>query len=80
MQRRLGQGLLNHPALTLGAYPEVTEEESQPNQLPNRNDSIETAEPVRSTPVVVNGTLREAAQPEQALLQLVQIFFKVTFH
>ena len=36
----------------------MTEEESQPNSPPNRNDTIETAEPVRSTPVVVNGTLR----------------------
>ena len=43
---------------TLGTYPEVTEEESQPGSLPNRNDTIETAEPVRSSPVVVNGTLR----------------------
>src|SRR5437588_11574604 len=29
---------------------------------------------------LVNGALREAAHPQQALLQFVQIFFKVTFH
>ncbi len=51
-------GISNVLLFTLGTYPEVTEEESQPNSLPNRNDTIETAEPVRSSPVVVNGTLR----------------------
>jgi hypothetical protein len=51
-------GISNIMLFTLGTYPEVTEEESQPNSPPNRNDSIETAEPVRSSPVVVNGTLR----------------------
>ena len=51
-------GMSNILLFTLGTFPEVTEEESQPNSPPNRNDSIETAEPVRSTPVVVNGTLR----------------------
>ena len=51
-------GISNILLFTLGTFPEVTEEESQPNSPPNRNDSIETAEPVRSTPVVVNGTLR----------------------
>ncbi len=51
-------GMSNILLFTLGTYPEVTEEESQPNSPPNRNDSIETAEPVRSSPVVVNGTLR----------------------
>jgi len=29
---------------------------------------------------LVNGALREAAHPEQALFQLVQIFFEVAFH
>jgi hypothetical protein len=51
-------GISNILLFTLGTYPEVTEEESKPNAPPNSNDSIETAEPVRSTPVVVNGTLR----------------------
>jgi Bacterial pre-peptidase C-terminal domain len=51
-------GISNILLFTLGTFPEVTEEESQANSPPNRNDSIETAEPVRGTPVVVNGTLR----------------------
>jgi len=51
-------GISNILLFTLGTFPEVTEEESQPNAPPNSNDSIETAEPVRATPVVVNGTLR----------------------
>ena len=29
---------------------------------------------------LANGTFREAAHPEQALLQFVQVFFKVAFH
>jgi len=29
---------------------------------------------------LVNGALREAAHPEQALFHLVQIFFEVAFH
>jgi hypothetical protein len=51
-------GISNVLLFTVGTFPEVTEEESQPYARPNRNDSIETAEPVRATPVVVNGTLR----------------------
>jgi len=50
-------GISNILLFTLGTYPEVTEEESEPGSLPHRNDTIETAEPVRSAPVVVNGTL-----------------------
>jgi hypothetical protein len=51
-------GISNVLLFTLGTFPEVTEEESQPGSLPNRNDTIETAEPIPSSPVVVNGTLR----------------------
>jgi len=50
-------GISNVLLFTLGTFPEVTEEESQTGSLPHRNDTIETAEPVRSAPVVVNGTL-----------------------
>jgi Bacterial pre-peptidase C-terminal domain len=50
-------GISNVLLFTLGTFPEVTEEESQPGSLPHRNDTVETAEPVRSAPVVVNGTL-----------------------
>jgi len=51
-------GISNVLLFTLGTYPEVTEEESQPYAQPNSNDSIETAQPVLSVPVAVNGTLR----------------------
>jgi hypothetical protein len=51
-------GISNILLFTLGTFPEVAEEESRPGALPHSNDSIETAEPVRSSPVVVNGTLR----------------------
>ena len=51
-------GISNILLFTLGTFPEVTEEESQPYSPPNSNDGIETAEPVRDSPVVVNGTLR----------------------
>jgi hypothetical protein len=60
-------GISNILLFTLGTYPEVTEEESQPNSPPNRNDFIETAEPIRSTPVLVNGTLRG---PERDLFRV----------
>jgi len=51
-------GMSNILLFTLGTFPEVTEEESQPDSPAHRNDSIETAEPVAAVPVVVNGTLR----------------------
>ena len=53
-------GISNILLFSLGTFPEVTEEESQPYSPPNRNDSIETAEPLRASPIVVNGTLRES--------------------
>jgi hypothetical protein len=51
-------GMSNILLFTMGTFPEVMEEESQPGSKPNRNDTIETAEPVQSSPVTVNGTLR----------------------
>jgi hypothetical protein len=51
-------GISNVLLFTVGTFPEVTEEESQPYSRPNRNDSIETAEPLPPAPVTVNGTLR----------------------
>jgi hypothetical protein len=53
-------GISNVLLFTLGTFPEVTEEESLPGSPPHRNDTIETAEPVRSGPVVVEGTLAGA--------------------
>ena len=53
-------GISNVLLFTIGTFPEVTEEESQPYSRPNRNDTIETAEPIPAAPVTVNGTLRGA--------------------
>jgi hypothetical protein len=52
------KGISNILLFTVGVFPEVTEEESQPYARPNRNDTIETAEAIQSSPVTVNGTLR----------------------
>ncbi|HYL74487.1 MAG TPA: PPC domain-containing protein [Bryobacteraceae bacterium] len=52
------KGISNVLLFTIGTFPEVAEEESLPYSRPNRNDSIETAQPIQSTPVTVNGTLR----------------------
>jgi hypothetical protein len=54
------KGISNVLLFTIGTFPEVTEEESLPYSRPNRNDSIETAEPIQTAPVTVNGTLRGA--------------------
>lgn len=43
------QGISNVLLFTVGAFPEIDEEE--------KNDSIETAQPIKSTPITVNGTL-----------------------
>jgi hypothetical protein len=51
-------GISNVLLFTVGTFPEMAEEESSPYGRPNRNDTIETAESVPSSPVVVNGTLR----------------------
>lgn len=51
-------GLSNVLLFTVGTFPELTEEESEPGSLPNRNDSIETAQGLPSTPITLNGTLR----------------------
>lgn len=53
-------GISNVLLFTLGSFPEITEQESQPYTRPNANDSIESAEPIQSSPIVVNGTLRGA--------------------
>src|ERR1019366_6265363 len=46
------QGISNILLFTVGAFPEIEEEET--------NDSIATAQPVKSTPITVNGTLTGA--------------------
>ncbi|MBK5292468.1 MAG: hypothetical protein JJE04_12435 [Acidobacteriia bacterium] len=51
-------GLSNILLLSVGAFPEITEEESQPNAAPNSNDSIERAQSLPSTPFTLNGTIK----------------------
>jgi hypothetical protein len=53
-------GISNVLLFTIGTFPEQTERESAPYMQPNRNDSIENAEPIESTPMTLNGTLRGA--------------------
>ncbi len=53
-------GISNVQLFTVGAFPELAEEESEPGQLPHRNDSMETAQPLPAANVTVNGTLRGA--------------------
>jgi hypothetical protein len=52
------KGISNILLFTIGTFPEITEEESLPYSRPNRNDSIEAAQPIPSSPVTVNGKLR----------------------
>jgi hypothetical protein len=52
------KGISNVLLFTVGTFPEITEEESLPYSRPNRNDSIETAQPIQASPVTVNGKLR----------------------
>jgi hypothetical protein len=54
------KGISNVLLFTVGTFPEISEEESLPYSRPNRNDSIETAQPITSSPVTVNGKLRGA--------------------
>ena len=51
-------GISNVLLFSVGTFPELTEQESLPYAEPNHNDSIEGAEPVQSTPITINGTLR----------------------
>jgi hypothetical protein len=51
-------GLSNILLFSVGAFPEITEEESRQGAEPHQNDSIERAQALPSTPVTVNGTLQ----------------------
>jgi hypothetical protein len=52
-------GLSNILLFTVGAFPEVSEQESQPEAREHSNDSVQTAERI-VPPVVVDGTLTGA--------------------
>jgi hypothetical protein len=51
-------GISNVQLFSVGVFPEYTEDESRPGALPNTNDTIETAQPLPSGPLTVNGKLR----------------------
>ena len=52
------RGISNVQLFSIGAFPEFTEDESRPGALPNSNDTIESAQPLPSGPLTVNGKLR----------------------
>src|SRR5258708_4950200 len=62
-----GEGISNLQLFTVGAFPEITEDESRPGALPNTNDSMETAQPLPAAPFTLNGTLRG---PERDMFRL----------
>src|SRR5438034_2744431 len=62
-----GDGISNVQLFTVGAFPELAEDESRPGALPNTNDSIETAQPLPQPPFTLNGTLRG---PERDMFRL----------
>jgi hypothetical protein len=51
-------GISNILLFSVGAFPEITEEESRPGAAPHQNDSIEKAQALPSAAVTVNGTLQ----------------------
>jgi hypothetical protein len=61
------EGISNVQLFTVGVFPEFTEDESRPGALPNTNDSMETAQPLPSPPLTLNGTLRG---PERDIFRL----------
>jgi hypothetical protein len=50
-------GVSNVQLFSVGAFPEFVEDESRPGSLPNTNDTIETAQPLPSPPLTLNGKL-----------------------
>jgi hypothetical protein len=61
------EGISNVQLFTVGAFPEIPEDESQPGSLPNTSDSMEGAQPLPATPFTLNGTLRG---PERDMFRL----------
>jgi hypothetical protein len=60
-------GISNIQLFTLGAFPELAEDESRPGALPNANDTMEDAQPLPPPPFTLNGTLRG---PERDMFRL----------
>ena len=61
------EGISNVQLFTVGAFPEIPEDESRPGALPNTNDSMEDAQPLPPPPFTLNGTLRG---PERDMFRL----------
>jgi hypothetical protein len=51
-------GISNILLFTIGAFPEITEDESRPGSLPHQNDNVERAQTIPSSPLTLNGTLK----------------------
>ena len=62
-----GEGISNIQLFTVGAFPELAEDESRVGGLPNTNDSMEEAQPLPPPPFTLNGTLRG---PERDMFRL----------
>jgi hypothetical protein len=50
-------GISNIQLLAVGTFPEYLEDESRPGALANSNDTIETAQPLPTAPLTLNGAL-----------------------
>ncbi len=55
---KAANGLSNILLLSIGSFPEFSEDESRPGSLPHQNDSIERAQTIPSTSLTLNGRLR----------------------
>jgi len=64
---KAANGISNILLFSIGAFPEITEEESRPGSLPHQNDSIEKAQTIPSTALTLNGTLKG---PERDVFRL----------
>jgi hypothetical protein len=62
-----GEGISNVLLFTVGAFPELSEDESRSGALPNTNDTKETAQPLPPPPFTLNAALRG---PERDVFRL----------
>ncbi len=61
------EGVSNAQLFTVGAFPELTEDESRPGALPNTSDNMEDAQTLPPPPFTLNGALRG---PERDMFRL----------
>jgi hypothetical protein len=52
------EGISNIQLFTIGVFPEIGEDESQPGALPNTSDTMDEAQRLPASPFTLNGTLR----------------------